>query len=610
MKKEKKNKTLINLKKFNNAFKKELKAKIYSGGGDPTPLSVMNTLIFEDQTQGAPKILLEDEFQEGPEAIVKEKTIEETKEDNIASQIEIINKSWNYGIKKGAKGWLGTTPSKPWTKETFIAHLNKKGVKTDIREIQNYIAEKFSISERDFENKMKEAMYKKRQKDEENLKYIAENSGAVKENINKLFKRTQEIEQAKQEAKRTLKSTPKTKQEPIKKIIKNLNKEKDNLKKKSSQLMEQEEELEKMQAEVTNTSILPNLNELLKAEGKSPFSEEAFNRFNRRIKGEQGNNTNMDSSYEELEERRKERKEDELALMDYDNIPESAKTTRRPISDMRARSPILKSNTVNNSINKKVSFKIDSENDVKGQGGVVSGSSIVSHEDGRGGGEKVIKTSSNEPISVSDDREVVNTASNKSISLPDDGGGGGKVSTLSIPSSEVTTRPRQRKQTEKFDPSPTSKVTQASRSKLTQRSKKITKNRTSNRKASEPAYPFADEDDAMNWEDFDEESEEPEEKSSERKEPKFIEPEVEEAFEFSHTINSENKTIIRNIIKNLNGILSAPILSLSTGSKSDIKHVNNVIIYDEIREGEERLKKMSEDSIYVPKYIPQLPSEQ
>ena len=40
------------------------------------------------------------------------------------------------------------------------------------------------------------------------------------------------------------------------------------------------------------------------------------------------------------------------------------------------------------------------------------------------------------------------------------------------------------------------------------------------------------------------------------------------------------------------------------------KHVNNVIIYDEIREGEERLKKMSEDSIYIPKYIPQLPSEQ
>ncbi len=619
----------MNLKKFNNAFKKELKAKIYSGGGDPTPLSVMNTLIFEDQRKGAPKILLEDESPEGTEAIVKEKTIEEINEDNIASQIEIINKSWNYGTKKGTKGWLGTTPSKPWTKETFITHLNKKGVKTDNREIQNYIAEKFSISERDFENKMKEAMYKKRQKDEENLKYIAENSGAVKENINKLFKRTQEIEQAKQEAKRTLKSTPKTKQEPIKKIIKNLNKEKDNLKKKSSQLMEQEEELEKMQAEVTNTSILPNLNELLKAEGKSPFSEEAFNRFNRRIKGEQGNNTNMYPFYEELEERRKERKEDEL--MDYDDIPKRTtslessmraskpisgmrasskpisgmRASSKPISGMRATSPILKYNMRASSpispSKKSVSFYTNSgpsEDDVNGQVGAVSGSSFLS-EEGDGGGRKVVNTASNKPISVSDDggggRKVVNTASNR---IQPDG-----------------KEKRTRTQTNFFkfpEAKEEDKVPQ--RSRLSQRPKINTKNRTSNRRGLESADPFAyedeDEDDTKHWEDFDEESEEPEEKSSERKEPKFIEPEVEEAFQFSHTINSENKTIIRNIIKNLNGILSAPILSLSTGSKSDIKHVNNVIIYDEIREGEERLKKISEDSIYVPKYIPQLPSEQ
>lgn len=589
MKKDKKNRTLMNLKKFNNAFKKELKAKIYSGGGDPTPLSVMNTLIFEDQRKGAPKILLEDESPEGTEAIVKEKTIEEINEDNIASQIEIINKSWNYGTKQGAEGWLGTTPSKPWTKETFITHLNKKGVKTDNREIQNYIAEKFSISERDFENKMKEAMYKKRQKDEENLKYIAENSGAVKENINKLFKRTQEIEQAKQEAKRTLKSTPKTKQEPIKKIIKNLNKEKDNLKKKSSQLMEQEEELEKMQAEVTNTSILPNLNELLKAEGKSPFSEEAFNR---RIKGNNTNtdsrdSTNMNSFYDELEEG--EQPEGLTKPM-----PSKHKHMKQAITSFKSGNP------------RKLTMKASSSSkpiSVSDDGGgrkvvnTASNEPIPVSDDG-GGGRKVVNTDSNEPISISDDREVVNTASNR---IQPDG-----------------KEKRTRTQTNffKFPEAKEAEDSKTSpqRSRLPQRPKINTKNRTSNRKGLESADPFAyedeDEDDTMNWEDFDEESEEPEEKSSERKEPKFIEPEVEEAFQFSHTINSENKTIIRNIIKNLNGILSAPILTLSTGSKSDIKHVNNVIIYDEIREGEERLKKMSEDSIYVPKYIPQLPSEQ
>ena len=53
--------------------KKELKAKIYSGGGDPDPLSVMNTLIFEDRWPGAPKIHFEGES-ERTEVIVEEKT--------------------------------------------------------------------------------------------------------------------------------------------------------------------------------------------------------------------------------------------------------------------------------------------------------------------------------------------------------------------------------------------------------------------------------------------------------------------------------------------------------------------------------------------------------
>lgn len=604
MKKDK-NKTLMNLKKFNNAFKKELKAKIYSGGGDPTPLSVMNTLIFEDQRKGAPKILLEDESPEETEAIIEDKSIEQIREENIVERKKKIDDLWNNGKKPKKEpsyyqtgkeylnpfNYFGTGKKepekkpKPWTKETFITHLKKKGQKTDDKEIQNYIAEKFSISDRDFENKMKEAMYKKRQKDEENLKYIANNSERVKENINKLFKRTQEIEQAKQEAKRTLKSTPKTKQEPIKEVIKKLDEEKDKLKKNSSSFMEQEEELEKMQAEVTNTSILPNLNELLKAEGKSPFSEEAFNR---RIKGNNTNtdsrdSTNMNSFYDELEEG--EQPEGLTKPM-----PSKHKHMKQAITSFKSGNP------------RKLTMKASSSSkpiSVSDDGGgrkvvnTASNEPIPVSDDG-GGGRKVGNKSSNEPISISDDREVVNTASNR---IQPDG-----------------KEKRTRTQTNffKFPEAKEAEDSKTSpqRSRLPQRPKINTKNRTSNRKALESADPLADEDDAMNWEDFNEESEEPEEKSSERKEPKFIEPEVEEAFEFSHTINSENKTIIRNIIKNLNGILSAPILTLSTGSKSDIKHVNNVIIYDEIREGEERLKKMSEDSIYVPKYIPQLPSEQ
>ena len=82
MKKDKKNRTLMNLKKFNNAFKKELKAKIYSGGGGPTPLSLMNTLIFQSRSQ--PKIHLEGESPERTEVIVEEETIEQKKEHNIA----------------------------------------------------------------------------------------------------------------------------------------------------------------------------------------------------------------------------------------------------------------------------------------------------------------------------------------------------------------------------------------------------------------------------------------------------------------------------------------------------------------------------------------------
>jgi hypothetical protein len=263
-------------------------------------------------------------------------------------------------------------------------------------------------------------------------------------------------------------------------------------------------------------------------------------------------------------------------------ILESSMRASSPIleSSMRASSPILESSMRASSPSKKrVSFNTDiaaSENDVKGQGGAVSGPSFLSDEGDDGGGavsgygKKVAASSS-----------VQRSSSRRSI-------------------------PR-----EILDPSP--KPSQSSKARVSPGSKAKPKvkypKKSQNTKKEFPDDDDDDDDDDNDWEDFDEEQEQ-QEKSSERKEPKFIEPEVEESFEFSHSINPENKTIIRNIIKNLNGILSNPILSLSTGSKSDIKHVNNVIIYDEIREGEERLKKMSEDSIYIPKYIPQLPSEQ
>jgi len=566
MKKDK-NKTLLNLKKFNNAFKKELKAKIYSGGGGPTPLSLMNTLIFEDRTSGAPKIHLEGEIPKKTEAIVEEKTIEQIKEPNIASQIEKIDGLWNNGKKPKKEpsyyqtgkeylnpfNYFGTGKKEPekkpkqWKKETFIQHLKKNGVNTNNSEIKNYIAEKFSISDRDFLEKINQAKERKKEEDQERREYIAENSKEVNEKIDELFKKTQEIEEEKQKAKITLKSTPDIRKKHIKQIIESLEQDKDTLKNNSSELIKEKEKLQKMQAEVANPSFLPNLNELFQAEGKTPFTEESFNRFNRIIKGEQGNNTNMDSFYEELKQSKKERKEEE--------IPESSPDSEPSMSASK----------------KSVSFNTKnaaSEEYVKGQGGAVSGPSFLSDEGDDGGG------------AVSDDGKKV--AASSSVQ---------RSSSRKITPTKI------------LDPSP--KPSQSSKARVSPGSKP----RLKGKKKKTPNEEDDDDDDDNDWEDVDEEQEQ-EEKSSERKEPKFIEPEVEEAFEFSDTINSENKTIIRNIIKNLNGILSNPILSLSTGSKSDIKHVNNVIIYDEIREGEERLKKMSEDSIYIPKYIPQLPSEQ
>ena len=485
----------MNLKKFNNAFKKELKAKIYSGGGGPTPLSLMNTLIFQSRSQ--PKIHLEGESPERTEVIVEEETIEQKKEHNIASQIKKIDVLWNNGINEEKE------EPKQWKKETFITHLNKKGVRTDNREIQNYIAEKFSIPQRDFLEKMKTAKKHneedKRRDEVDEVEEEEEEEESEDDEIENLFKKTQEIEEEKQKAKIKLKSTPEIGKKPIKGRIKSL---------KGKEEEEEEEE-------------------------ESSLSSEP----------------SMHAS------------------------SEPSMRTRSPI--LKSNSPSLKSSAISSTIGKSVSFKpknVASKKYVRGEGGADSGRYFLS-KTGVGNGGAV----SGEKVAAS--------------------------------SSELRSSSRMIIPREIFSPSST-KPSQSSKAKVPPGSKPSLKGEYSKKaQNTKKKFPVSHDDDDNDWEDVDEEQEQ-EEKSSERKEPKFIEPEVEESFKFSDTINSENKPIIRNIIKNLNGILSNPILSLSTGSKSDIKHVNNVIIYDEIREGEERLKKMSEDSIYIPKYIPQLPSEQ
>jgi hypothetical protein len=502
----------------------------------------MNTLIFQSRSQ--PKIHLEGETLKKTEVIVEDKSIEQIKEKNIASRIKKIDVLWNNGINEEKE------EPKQWKKETFITHLNKKGVRTDNREIKNYIAEKFSISDRDFLDKINQAKERKKEEDLERIKYIDENSDEVNEGIKNLFKKTQEIEEEKQKAKRILKSTPETGRNIYEQRIKNLEKQKDKLKKDSSELIKKKEKLQKMQAEVANPSFLPNLNELLQASGKHPFSKEAFNR------KMEGYSANMDPFFEELEQSKKERKEEEIAKSSPSSEPSMHASSK---SSMRASSTGLKSSAISSTIGKI--GNVASKKYVRGQGGADSGRYFLS-KTGDGDGEE--------------EKKRVQRSSTRKITP-----------------------------IKKFDPSST-KPSQSSKAKVPPGFKGES---SKNSHITKKEFPVSHDDDDNDWEDVDEEQEQ-EENSSERKEPKFIEPEVEEAFEFSSTINSENKTIIRNIIKNLNGILSAPILSLSTGSKSDIKHVNNVIIYDEIREGEERLKKMSEDSIYIPKYIPQLPSEQ
>ena len=295
-----------------------------------------------------------------------------------------------------------------------------------------------------------------------------------------------------------------------------------------------------------------------KEDQKNKIISKTGSKFNKSYSGKKGK--------EEEEE-----EEEESSLSSEPSMHASSEPSMHASSEpsMRASSTGLKSSAISSTIGKRVSFypkNVASKKYVRGEGGADSGRYF----------------------------------------LPDDGEGGKKVDPSS---SETRTSPRERKKRTFLDPSST-KPSQSSKAKVPPGSKPSLKGESSKKSQNtKKEFPVSHDDDDNDWEDVDEEQEQ-EEKLSERKEPKFIEPEVEEAFEFSDTINSENKTIIRNIIKNLNGILSNPILSLSTGSKSDIKHVNNVIIYDEIREGEERLKKMSEDSIYIPKYIPQLPSEQ